>query len=158
MKGPGFLSLHGHPSLPPVIRNPENERSWIFVEPARPLVMASGGSKIPKMRFVNAAKMLKIKRSPSVGRFWASLGCLLDLFRECGGSLWAALGRLWVIWGHSGGTLGSLWVALGRVWVIWGHSKGTLGITLYPSIALHKNLPKVWECCSKTHILEHSPD
>ena len=88
-------------------------------------------------------EILKIKRSPSVGRFWKSLGCLLELFRECGGSLWAALGRLWVIWGHSGGTLGSLWVALGRAWVIWGHSKGTLGIPLYPSIALHKNRPKV---------------
>ena len=31
---------------------------------------------------------------------------------ESGGSHWAALGRLWVIWGHSGGTLG---VTLGRL-------------------------------------------
>jgi hypothetical protein len=64
-----------------------------------------------------------------------SLSCLLELFKESGGSLWAALERLWVIWGHSGGNLGVAFGRLGSRLGDLGHSKGTLGITLCQSIA-----------------------
>ena len=40
---------------------------------------------------------------PSLWRFSASLWCLLERIRESGGSLWAAVRRLSVAWGHSGG-------------------------------------------------------
>ena len=98
-----------------------------------PTVVASGGSKSSKIEGVGTSNPL-----------WPSLWCALG----------ASLGNLGTLWGH----FGSLWVTVGRVWVIWGHSKGTLGISLCRRIAFHKNLPKVWESCSKTHILEHYLD
>ena len=86
------------------------------------------------------------------GQPGATLGSLGSSLRVTLGHFGVPLERPWMIWGHSGGALGSLLVAVGRVWAISGHSKGTLGISLCRRIACRKNLPNVWEGCSKTHI------
>ena len=46
-----------------------------------------------------------------------------------------------------------LCAALGRVRLRWGYSKGILGISSCQTS--HKNRPRVWERCFKTHIQEH---
>ena len=70
----------------------------------------------------------------------SSLGITLGHF----GMPLEALGDLGTLWEHFGVTLGGL-----------VYSKGTLGISLCQSFAFHENPPKVWEGCSKTHVLEH---